>query len=74
MSRNLEVIDKVYARLNSYASAEEKLKYCKNLLARTEVFMVKNRDNLTDHMLVRSSDIIESVKLEIQKLSFKKHN
>jgi hypothetical protein len=69
MSKNLSDIDKVYGRLNQYATVKERVKYCTSLIQRTENFVTKNRETLTEHVKKRSFDIIIAAETEINKLS-----
>jgi hypothetical protein len=71
MNKNLTEIDKVYGRLNKYATVNERLKYCASLIQRTESFVTKNRETLTEHIKKRSFDIIIAAETEIDKLSQK---
>lgn len=69
MNKDLSEIDKVYGRLNKYATVNEKLRYCTSLIQRTESFVTKNREILTEHARKRSFDIIIAAETEITKLS-----
>ena len=66
MARSLADIDKVYGRLNTYASVSERLIYCTKMMRRTEKFVAVNSEHLTEHIRTRSGDIIEAVKTEIK--------
>jgi hypothetical protein len=72
MEKNLSAIDKVYSRLSKYASKEEKIKYCKSVLQRTKVYIEKNKDALTEHIVNNSAEMIEAASTEIDKLSSEK--
>lgn len=69
INKDLSEIDKVYGRLNKYATVNEKLRYCTSLIQRTESFVTKNREMLTEHAQKRSFDIIIAAETEISKLS-----
>ena len=69
MTRTLSDIDRVYGRLNKYATVSERLKYCNSLVQRTENFIAKNSGILTDHIKKRSGEIIEAARIEIKLLS-----
>jgi hypothetical protein len=70
-TRTLSDIDKVYGRLNKYATVSERLKYCTSLVQRTESFIAKNGGILTDHIKKRSGEIIEAARIEIRQLTEK---
>jgi hypothetical protein len=69
MTRTLSDIDKVYGRLNKYATVSERLRYCNSLVQRTENFVAKNSGILTDHIKQRSGEIIEAARFEIRQLT-----
>lgn len=69
MSKGLSDIDRVYGRLNQYATVSEKLKYCASLIHRTENFVARNNETLNEQVRKRSNDIIEAAKREIYRLS-----
>lgn len=71
--RLLSDIDKVYGRLNKYATVSERLKYCTTLVQRTEKFVSKNNEILTEHIKKRSGEIIEAAKTEIKLLTDNKN-
>jgi len=71
MAKNLAEIDKVYGRLNRYASTQEKLKYCSSLIQRTESYVTKNMQALTEHSKIRSFEIIVAAETEIKNLTQK---
>jgi hypothetical protein len=73
MVRTLSEIDKVYGRLNRYATVSERLKYCTSLVQRTEKFVAINNGILTEHIKKRSGEIIEAAKTEIKLLTDNKN-
>ena len=74
MKKQLSQIDKVYNKLYEYASVQERLKYCTSLVQRIESFMNKSNGTLTDHIVNKSSEIIQAARNEIQFLTSQKNN
>ncbi len=72
--KQLSQIDKVYNKLHEYASVQERLKYCTGLVQRIERFMSKSNGTLTDHIVNKSSEIIQAARNEIQFLTSQKNN
>ena len=72
-TRQLAAIDKVYSRFSKYASISERIKYCSNLLQRTENFLTENKTLATEHILKTSMEIIIATREEINSLSIQKN-
>jgi hypothetical protein len=69
MKRSLSEIDRVYRRMNQFASPGDKIKYCTILLQRTESFLHTSTGTHTEHMVLKSSEIIDAARKEIMDLN-----
>jgi hypothetical protein len=72
MTRSLHEIDKVYSQLDHRLDVDEKIKYCMSLIQKTKEYVVAKKQNLTETVINRSSEIINSAEMEIMKLYYNK--
>ncbi len=73
-NKGLSEIDKVYATINHQITLQERIKYCVSLIYRTQGYMSRNWDNMSNHIKETSYEIVSAAHLEVKLLSEKMKN
>ena len=69
MTKHITPLDTLYADVFKNMTVEERTEYCKSLIEKTQTFLSKNSQFLTDNIKERSYEIVLAAQTELKELS-----